>query len=250
MTYDQKYRLKLAISYLFGHIFKTSGSRVLMYHSINQKIPDDIHNIYNLKKEIFKQQIQFLTSNKKYKLKSIENILDETNCINITFDDGCKSILYSAYPILMQYKIPFTIYISPKLILNDGGTYLNKKELLDLSNNKYCTVGAHGYSHSPLTSLSTQEARKEIMNSKKWLEDELGRGINHMSYPHGAYNRTIMKIVDDSGFISAATSNAGANTKNQNKLKLNRTTILSHDNIYHFVNKLNGNWDWIRLIPI
>ena len=71
-----------------------------------------------------------------------------------------------------------------------------------------------------------------------------------MSYPHGAYNRNIMKIVDDIGFISAATSNAGANTKNQNRLELNRTTILSHDNIYHFANKLNGNWDWIRLISI
>ena len=249
MTYEQKYRLKLVISYLFGQIFKTSGSRVLMYHSISQKIPEDKNNIYNLKKNIFKQQIQFLKS-KKYKLESIENILNETNSINITFDDGCKSTLYSASPILTEYKIPFTIYITPKLILNDQGTYLNKKELLELSSNKYCTVGAHGYSHSPLTSLSAEEARNEIINSKKWLEDELGREINHMSYPHGAYNRNIMKIVDDIGFISAATSNAGANTKNQNRLELNRTTILSHDNIYHFANKLNGNWDWIRLISI
>ena len=111
---------------------------------------------------------------------------------------------------------------------------------MELSSNKYCTVGAHGYSHLPLTSLSAEEARNEIINSKKWLEDELGREINHMSYPHGAYNRNIMKIVDDIGFISAATSNAGANTKNQNRLELNRTTILSHDNIYHFANKLNG----------
>ena len=60
MTYEQKYRLKLVISYLFGQIFKTSGSRVLMYHSISQKIPEDKYNIYNLKKIYLNNKYNFL----------------------------------------------------------------------------------------------------------------------------------------------------------------------------------------------
>ncbi len=250
MTYAQKYFIKLLISNSFGRLFKTSGSRILMYHSIDQWIPEDKYNIYNLRSELFNEQIIFLKETKfNDHLQTIDNVLNSKNSLHITFDDGCKSILYKASPILTKYKVPFTVYISPKLIMQDNEIYLNNRELLELSKNKLCTLGTHGYSHLPLTSLNEREVKNEILNSKKWLEDKLGKVILHMSYPHGAYNKQIMQIVEDCGFKSAATSNAGSNSQPQDSFALCRTSILSHDTISHFSSKLKGNWDWTRLIP-
>ena len=249
MTYEQKYFIKLLVSNLIGALFKTSGSRILMYHSIDQPIPEDRNNIYNLKKEIFYEHLGYLINNFQYRIESIDKVLNKKNGLHITFDDGCKSTLYEASPILEKYQIPFTVYISPKLILKDHNIYLNKNELLELSKNKYCTIGSHGYSHQPLSSLKIEDAKNEILESKKWLEDLLGCEILHMSYPHGAYNKEIEEVTKDCGFKTAATSNAGSNLTNQNRFALNRTSILSHDNIYQFQNKLRGNWDWTRLIP-
>ena len=69
-----------------------------------------------------------------------------------------------------------------------------------------------------------------------------------MSYPHGAVNNFIKNEVKNAGFISASSSKPGVNTLNSDLFELRRTSILSHDNMSHFISKINGDWDWTKWI--
>ena len=68
------------------------------------------------------------------------------------------------------------------------------------------SFGAHTASHPDLTGLSPEEAKHEIIQSKKILEDKLGRSINSFSFPKGAYKARIIELLKESGFNHAVTT--------------------------------------------
>ena len=134
------------------------------------------------------------------------------------------------------------------MIMEKNNDYLSISELRELSQIKNCTIGAHGYSHKPLTNLSIKEVKEEILKSKNSLEDILGKEINLMSYPHGSFNSAVKEIVKECGFQSASSSKPGTNSRNIDMYELRRTSILSHDNLKDFRSKINGEWDWTKWI--
>ena len=73
--------------------------------------------------------------------------------------------------------------------------------------------GAHTVSHPSLPYIPMEEARAEILQSKKILETQLNEPIVHFCYPNpgGMLNFTpeIKALVKDAGFESAATSQFG-----------------------------------------
>lgn len=250
MFYDEKYFLKKLITKSIGRFFKTKGQRTLMYHSINGSVPDDRYNIYSINENLFLEHMGFLKHFFKNNIKPINKLSFENKSISITFDDGFKNIYEKAYPVLEKFKLPFTVFVSPKFIEDGDNIYLNKIELNKLSRSNLCTIGAHGYSHKPLTTLNKISLRNELERSKFWLEDCIGKEINCMSYPHGAVNQLVKKTVTESGFQYALSSKPGSNSLLTDKFELKRTTILSHDNINQFESKLRGDWDWTRLIKL
>ena len=59
--------------------------------------------------------------------------------------------------------------------------------------------------HPDLTNIPLSEAKREIEDSKKYLEEVLGHGVAMFCYPYGRYNEDVKKIVRDCGFIAART---------------------------------------------
>lgn len=69
--------------------------------------------------------------------------------------------------------------------------------------------GAHTVNHPILTQVSIEEARYEIVQSKKDIETELEKQITAFSYPNGRssdYNPEIVDIIRNAGFKCAMTS--------------------------------------------
>lgn len=67
-------------------------------------------------------------------------------------------------------------------------------------------IGAHTVTHSVLTEGSSEEARMEISESKKTLEDRLQLDVKTFSYPFGQHNAGIIKMVKASGYQAAVTT--------------------------------------------
>lgn len=129
----------------------------------------------------------------------------------LTFDDGYKDNYTTALPLLERLNVPFAVYVTTGFVDNklpmwwypDQQLGLSLDELTSLDNEPLCTIGAHTISHPMLDSLSNDEQKKEIIDSKTILEQWLGHPVKHFSYPHGVYNDTTRQIVKEAGFSTS-----------------------------------------------
>ena len=129
----------------------------------------------------------------------------------LTFDDGYRDNYTVALPLLKRLEVPFIVYVTTGFIDNrlpmwwypDEKLGLNREELVTLSKEPLCTIGAHTISHKRLDELTGEEQLKEIAQSKNELEAMIGKSLKHFSYPHGAYNRQTVAIVKECGFLTA-----------------------------------------------
>lgn len=63
--------------------------------------------------------------------------------------------------------------------------------------------GAHTISHPILTNLPLDQAKREIIQSKKDIEKMIGHRVNAFSYPNGDFNADIAELAKTSGFECA-----------------------------------------------
>lgn len=87
--------------------------------------------------------------------------------------------------------------------------FMNWRQVIELSQSPWVTIGAHTHRHVLLPSLTHEAARDEIDSSKNILQAKLGGPVHHFSYPYGASNLTVQSIVRNCGFTSAVGGKPG-----------------------------------------
>jgi peptidoglycan/xylan/chitin deacetylase (PgdA/CDA1 family) len=68
---------------------------------------------------------------------------------------------------------------------------------------KMVIIGSHGRTHQNLLRIGSDEARKEIFQSKSELEDALNAPIETISFPHGDFNQTHIDMAVRAGYKQA-----------------------------------------------
>ncbi len=238
---------KIISSSFFKYIKFNKNLRILMYHSLRENAYLDKKNLYKIEFNEFKKQLSYLISN-NYTFSSLNYLKYKNKEISITFDDGYESIYSILTPLLVNKNIPFTIFVTPKFVKSNESRFINKKQLFELSSLGNIEIGAHGYNHLNLVNLSQDKLINEVFDSKKFIEDVIGKKVNYFSYPYGQTNKSIIKIIKKAKYKAAFTSRIGTLKKNDNKFLLNRTDILAYDNLISFKEKINGCWDWTRYV--
>ena len=214
---------------LVGKYKDKTGNRVILYHSIGTQLDFDTYGI-SISKEKFEEHIEFLRH--EYEIIPIDKMYEHNlnrKTIAITFDDGYKDNLY-ALELCEKYNIPFTLYITTGFIGKKD--YLTTEDIKRFSESSFCILGTHSVSHPHLDKLDYDTQYKELSESKRTLENIIGKEVVHMSYPHGSYNMDTIEIIDKLGYNVVSSSNIGLNTVNNLNLKeLKRIEIIKSDNI-------------------
>lgn len=86
------------------------------------------------------------------------------------------------------------------------------KEIVELSKDPLCTIGAHTIGHFALARLSHAACRNEMVSSKKQLEEKLDVEISHFAYPYGypsAAGVREFQLAEELGFKTAVTTRHG-----------------------------------------
>ena len=245
---------KRILSRLIAEIFsffsyrKRSGFRVLVYHSVGSKVDNDPYGIFSIDKTLFEDHISLLSEYEDIDLISLEKYRNNPGDLQIavTFDDGYKDNLYVAAPILLKYKIPFTVFVTTSFVKESKENYLTPKELRELSEIPIVTIGSHGMTHISLTECNDRQLKNELILSKKYLEDLIGKPVNMISYPFGAVDRRVRDNAEKAGYLLEACSRFGINDISRDPFLLCRTEITGNDSVRVFQQKLHGDWDWYR----
>lgn len=224
-------------------ISKKNGFRVLMYHSVRSLKSNDLNDVFTVSANNFSEQMSILSGYSVAELGAWPKTL--TSEVAVTFDDGYKDNLTIAAPILVSFNIPFTVFVTPKYIKSGDKRYLNPLELKELSMLPRVTIGAHGLTHCRLSKCSNDELWLELSDSKKWIEDLIGKKVDTLAYPHGDCGEREFSLALSAGYRVAATTESGINQSGQNSLALKRTGILSYDTREDFIRKINGYSDWM-----
>ncbi len=124
------------------------------------------------------------------------------------------------------------------LPLNFDNCYtLSWKEIEEM-NRHGIMFGAHTETHTNLTKLPESMALDEIRNSKNEIEKKIGTQCTLFSYPNGAFNPNICKLVKSAGFKFAVSASPGLVSSRPNPLAINRIPV--HDNFYMYKAYLSG----------
>ena len=140
----------------------------------------------------------------------------------LTFDDGCATDLLVAAPLLQEKGFNATFYITVDHLGRRG--YLTEQQLRELSEGGF-EIGSHSMTHRYLDDLGQDDLEREIVESKKRLEQITGRGVAHFSCPGGRVNSDVVRIAREAGYDSVATSRVGTNRDSADRFSLSRVAM-------------------------
>lgn len=146
-------------------------------------------------------------------LALVENPQPEAK-FTITFDDGNKSDVSVAAPIMSRYGFRGVSYVIPTKIGNSGA--LSMSDLRKLQGLGW-DICSHGYEDKHLTEITGEELRAEIRQSKEWLiENGFGEGALHYCAPSGLISDEAIQELKNHGFLTLRTDlHADTTTKYQ-----------------------------------
>lgn len=87
------------------------------------------------------------------------------------------------------------------------------------------SFGVHSASHTVLTLENETEFEREINESKKTLEEKLGREIISFAYPNGKFNGKVRRHVVKSGYKLAVSTETHANRRGGDSFTLGRISF-------------------------
>jgi peptidoglycan/xylan/chitin deacetylase (PgdA/CDA1 family) len=221
-----------------------------MYPSIGDRVICDPSSMYSVSENIFKQQMECLLN--KYPNNvvglSTDMLKNKNNSVAITFDDGYKDNLYVASPILEELKLPYTVFVSTEYIKNGSNNFLSASELRELSDMPGASIGSHGMTHASLAQCSDKKLKNELVDSRHYIQDVIGRRISSISYPSGSVDQRVVNAAREAGYQLGGTSYNNRNNRDSDKLFLARTCVFGIDTMRVFKQKLSGDWDWLKYI--
>ena len=140
----------------------------------------------------------------------------------ITFDDSHISIYDYVFPILVDYGLSATFFVTVDNI--DSANSVNWNQVREMSNIGM-SIQSHTMTHPFLSDLSSKEIRWELQESKDTLEQQLGQPVKYLSLPGGRCNAIVKDIAKEAGYLAVCTSVIGYNDENTDPYSLKRWVI-------------------------
>jgi peptidoglycan/xylan/chitin deacetylase (PgdA/CDA1 family) len=126
-----------------------------------------------------------------------------TRSIRLTFDDGNKSDVSVALPILQNHGCRASFFVSSKVIGDPG--YMDEADIIRLRD-AGMTIGCHGVDHVRWTSLPTGELISQVRQSIEALSSIVGNSVDSVAPPFGAYNRRVLRVLREAGVSNVFTT--------------------------------------------
>jgi peptidoglycan/xylan/chitin deacetylase (PgdA/CDA1 family) len=170
----------------------------------------------------------------------------------ITFDDGMRNNHEVAWPILAEYSLPATVYVtigfidgsSPWIGAGAAGAMMSERELRELADAGW-ELGAHTMTHPDMSKLGYEQCLGEIGDSAAALEQISGRAVETFAYPFGRYGPAAVAAARDAGMLAAVTTGSGS----WDRYELTRAMVGAADPLAVMLLKLTDRYEPLLSSP-
>ena len=173
---------------------------ILTYHSI-----DASGSVVSTAPGAFRRQMESLAAG-GFRVVALETIVDDLaagrapapQTVALTFDDGFANFYTEAFPVLAAHGFGATVFLVTDYCggHNDWGDRLPRlarspllawREIKELAR---CGIefGSHTRTHPDLTRVPRARAESELVESKRLIEDAVGREVKTFAYPYGRFD--------------------------------------------------------------
>lgn len=180
--------LKLFLMWISSILYHNKKSKIVFYHDVygDKRYQDrDTKLDMSTSLDIFNQHIQTIRDNG---FKITDKITKPEGEVMICFDDGFKGI-YDTRSYFIGQGLRPTVFIAVSLIGQPG--YLDVPEIRELQQAGFI-FQCHAWSHKDLTSYSKDELVRELYESKKKLEEILGKKVDGICFPIGYFSQLVL----------------------------------------------------------
>ncbi|MEM6675218.1 MAG: polysaccharide deacetylase family protein [Planctomycetota bacterium] len=126
--------------------------------------------------------------------------------LGVTFDDGFRSDLEIAVPALQERGLDATFFVLAGLL--GDARRLDRGAVREIRDAGF-TIGSHGWDHRKWRGLDLDVRRREMHDSRRYLEDLLGEPVTSAACPFGSYDRAVLQELRGSGYRTIYTSDPG-----------------------------------------
>lgn len=182
---------------------------ILMYHSIP---PSDRQAGSNdVPASVFRRQLNVL-ADEGWSLMGLSaaltsrRIQPQRRVVALTLDDGYADA-ESAADIVAEFDGTCTLYLATDFIAADAqrsARYLTW-DVVRALHARGVEIGSHSVSHRPLDLVGPAELRRELVESKKRLDDAIGGLVVSVCYPHGYWTRRVLRAAREAGYENGCT---------------------------------------------
>lgn len=219
----------------------TDGIRTLVYHAFyDSSAGKYCSSIICHDKSQFESHLKYLKENDYYgvTMNDLEMFIDgkiqlPEKSVLLTIDDGEKSVIDIAIPLLNKYEINATMFLIT--------SYGKKEEYYS----PYLEIHSHSHNmHKTGICPGTDQGSPFVCHDREILLEDLKKsrelldGSTVFCYPFYEYNDYAIQILKEAGFTMAFNGNWTKITVGSNKLELGRYTILRTTTLNEFIDLL------------
>jgi len=77
---------------------------------------------------------------------------------------------------------------------------MNAEQVKEMADCPLVTIGSHGYYHNDLAQIDLANTKEELVLSKQYLENIIGRPVSSIAFPYGSYSEVVAKAAQEAGY--------------------------------------------------
>lgn len=140
----------------------------------------------------------------------------------LTFDDTLVHHYAEAAPILRERGLKAVFALTAAEVDAPGGlSWRHARELADQGHE----IASHGTTHTAMGGLSPEKIRVELLDSKRIIEDRLGREVRLVTLPGGSARAAVFDIAREAGYAAVMTSRPGVNAWRDDLFEFRRFAV-------------------------
>ncbi|MHB8294031.1 MAG: polysaccharide deacetylase family protein [Acidimicrobiales bacterium] len=125
----------------------------------------------------------------------------------LTFDDGFADNLTALVPVLESFSAPATVFVISGMLGEQHpdvpeARLLTAEEVRELAR-RGVEIGSHSTRHADLSLLSADDARDDLLCSRRHLEELLDAPVEIAAYPFGKATEQTARACREAGFTAA-----------------------------------------------